>query len=141
MSGDESKMRKKALIINTASYERVAFALTLATAFSALGEKVSVLFSYGGILRLRKGHEDEIGEETNSWMKKDSFARKREDNLPKISEQLKLLRSFGGKVYACPAAMAFHNLTRDELTDDLDDVRGLVSFLIEDAKDGMLIYV
>jgi len=141
MSANESKVKKKAIIINTASYGRVLFALTLATAFSALGEKVSVLFSYGGILRLRKGHEDEIGEETDSWMKKEIFARKREDNLPKISEQLKLLHSLGGKIYACPAAMAFHNLTRDELTDDLDDVRGLVSFLIEDAKDGILIYI
>jgi peroxiredoxin family protein len=141
MSSNDLKARKKAIIINTASYERVAFALTLATAFSALGEKVSVLFSYGGILRLRKGHEDEIGEETNGWMKKEIFARKTENNLPKISEQLKLFRSFGGKIYACPAAMAFHNLTKDELTDDLDDVRGLVSFLIEDAKDGTLIYI
>jgi len=61
--------------------------------------------------------------------------------LPKISEQLKLLRGFGGKIYACPAAMAFHNLTRDQLTDDLDEVRGLVTFLTEDAKDGTLIYV
>jgi hypothetical protein len=37
--------------------------------------------------------------------------------------------------------MAFHNLTRDELTDDLDGVRGIVSFLVEDAKDATLIYV
>jgi len=77
MSGNESKMRKKALIINTASYERVAFALSLASAFAALGEKVSVLFSYGGVLKLRKGHEDEIGEETNGWMKKREFCKKK----------------------------------------------------------------
>lgn len=137
----KKKTRKKAIIINSASYERVAFALNLATASSALGEKVYVLFSYGGILRLRKGREDEIGKETNAWVRKEIFKGKKKNGLPKISEHLKLLRSLGGKIYACPAAMALHNLTKDELTDYVDDVRGLASFLTEEAKDAMLIYV
>ncbi|MCL7388604.1 MAG: DsrE family protein [Thaumarchaeota archaeon] len=134
-------MGKKAIIINTASYERVAFALSLAAAYSTLGEEVSILFTYGGVLRLKKGHEDEIGEETNAWIKKEVSIEERKDSLPKISEYLRVIRSFGGRIYACPAAMAFHNLTRDELTDDLDGVRGIVSFLVEDAKDATLIYV
>lgn len=141
MSSHKTRARKKALIINTASYERVAFALSLAATSSALGEKVYVLFSYGGILRLKKGFEDEVGEETDGWMRREIYKRKKKDNIPKISEHLKLLRSLGGKIYACPAAMAFHNLTKDELTDEVDEVRGLASFLAEDAKDAMIIYV
>lgn len=137
----KTEIRKKAIVINTASYERVAFALNLATASSALGEKVYVLFGYGGILRLRKGCEDDIGEETNAWIRKEIFKEKEKNGLPKISEHLKLLRSLGGKIYACPAAMALHNLTKGELTDYVDDVRGLASFLTEEAKDAMLIYV
>lgn len=128
--------KKKAIIINTASYERVVLALALATVSAALGESVSVLFSYGGILRLRRGHEDEIEEETNTWIKE-----KRKNSLPKISEYLKHLRSFGGKIYACPAAMAYHDITKDELTDECDEIRGLAAFLAEDAKDAIIIYV
>ena len=141
MSSHQTRTRKKALIINTASYDRVASALNLATASSALGEIVCVLFSYGGILRLRKGLEDEIGEETDELIRREIRRRKRKNGLPKISEQLKLLRSLGGKIYACPAAMAFHSLTRDNLTDHVDGVRGLASFLTEDAKDATIIYV
>jgi predicted peroxiredoxin len=115
---------KIALIINTSFYERVSSALALALAYSALGGNVSVLFYYEGVLRLRKGYEDE------GWKEK----------LPKISEQLKHLRNYGGKIYACPAAMAYHNLTKDDLTNELDGVRGLVEFLA-DAKDGTIIYV
>ncbi len=141
MSNHQTRIQKKALIINTASYERVVSALNLATVSSALGETVYVLFSYGGILRLRKGFEDEVGEETDESIRKEIHKRRRKNGLPKISEQLKLLRSLGGKIYACPAAMAFHNLTMDELTDNTDGVRGLASFLTEDAKDATIIYV
>jgi len=134
-------MGKKAFIINTASYERVAYALSIAATSAILGEKVSVLFGYGGILRLKKGYVDKIGEETDERLRKVLSGWVEKGGLLKISEIMRLIRSFGGKVYACPTAMALHDLTRDDLIDNVDDVRGLVSFLIEEAKDAVIIYV
>jgi predicted peroxiredoxin len=125
MMNTDLKTKKVALIINTDSYERVSFALALATSYLSLGFEVSIFFTYKGVLRLRKGHEDD------DWMKK----------LPKISEQLEIFRNEGGKIYVCPAAMAFHNLTINDLTSNMDGIRGLVEFLAQDAKDAILIYV
>jgi len=132
---------RKVFIINTASYERVAFALNIAATFAALGEEVSVLFGYGGVLRLRKGFVDEIDDETSKYMRKDIVEGGGKDGILKISETIKFLRSLGGKIYACPTAMAIHNLTRNDLIDDLDDIRGIASFLVENAKDAIIIYV
>jgi peroxiredoxin family protein len=134
-------MDKKAFIINTASYERVAYALSIAATLATLGKKVSVLFGYEGVLRLKKGYVDKIGEEIDERLRKALSEGVEKGSLLKISEIIRLLRSFGGKVYACPTAMALHNLTRDDLIDDVDDVRGLASFLTEEAKDAMIIYV
>lgn len=141
MSGVNNVERKKAFIINTASYERVSFALSMAATSAALGDEVHVFFSYGGILRLRKGHEDEIGEETAEYVRKDLLEGQRKGGLLKISETIRLLRSLGGKIYACPTAMALHNLTRSDLIDDIDEICGVATFLAQNAKDAIIIYV
>jgi peroxiredoxin family protein len=132
---------KLALVINTASYERTSFGISLAAAAAALGRKVYVLFGYGGLVRLRKGFEDEIGVETEGWIRGQIKIGLQKGGVVKISESLGLLRKFGGKVYACPTAMALHNLTRKDLTDELDEVRGVVEFLREDARGATIIYV
>jgi len=61
--------------------------------------------------------------------------------LPKISKQLEIFRNEGGKIYVCPVAIAFHNLTVNDLTSNIDGIRRLVEFLAQDAKDAILIYV
>jgi len=133
--------KKMALIINSASYELVAFALSLATAAAALGNEVSVLFGYGGLVRLQKGFTDQVGEETAGWVRKQIKAGIKKGSVSKISEMLETLRRLGGKVYACPTAMALHNLIRSELIDGVDKVCGLAQFLTEDVEDARTIYV
>lgn len=133
--------RKKAFIINTASFERVLYALNVAVTAATLGDEVYILFAYGGLLRLKKGLEDSVGEETDEWVRSEIRGKVEKGTIPRISELIKLLRSLGGKVYACPTAMGFHNLTRNMLLDEIDDVRGLSAFLSSDAKDAIIIYV
>lgn len=124
-----------ALIINTASYERVAFALSIANAEAALGNRVAVLFGYGGLMRLRRGYVDEVGEETEPWMRDQVALELQKGRFPRISELLETLPKLGGRICACPAAMALHNLTRDELIEGVTRVCGVVSFLTEEAED------
>jgi len=135
----EEGREKVAIVINTASYERVSFGLGIASSEAALGKEVHVLFGYGGLVRLKKGFEDKVGEETEAWLREQINAGLRKGNT-KISESLKILPELRGRVYACPAAMALHNLTREELIDEAE-VRGVVEFLRDDAKDAEIIYV
>lgn len=132
---------KIAVFINTASYDRVSFALGLASAAAALGSEVYILFGYGGLVRLRKGFVDKVEDETDSWIKEQIKSGLQRGGVTKISESLEILRRLGGKVYACPAAMALHNLSREDLIDELDEVRGIVEFIREDARGATMIYV
>lgn len=139
MVKDEEKI---AIIINSAAYERVLYALTIASTSAVLGKKVHVLFTYGGLIRLRKGFTDHVKDETDEWLRENLETQLQKGNIHKISELLKELKKFGGKVYACPAAMAFHNTTRDDLIEEVDEVRGIAAFLEEAAKSAsMTLYV
>jgi len=132
---------KIAMVINTASYERVSFGLAMALAAAALGKAVHVLFGHGGVMRLKKGFTDEVGEETAGWIREQIRAGLGKGRVTRISESLAILRKLGGKVYACPAALTFHDLTEDDLIGELDAVRGMVEFLREEAAGATVFYV
>lgn len=136
MTGEREKV---ALIVNTASYDRLAFALSVATAAAALGREVVVLFGYGAVVRLKKGCADELGDETAAWIREQIRAGLEKGNVCRISESLETLAKLGGKIYACPEAMALHNLVKGELIDGVNEVCSLVAFLSRDAKDATAI--
>jgi peroxiredoxin family protein len=133
---------KLALIVNTASYDRVSFALNVATAAAAVGREVNLLFGYGGLFRLKKGAADVVAEETAGWMREPIKLGLEKGSLPRISQLLDTLLRLGGRVYACPAAMALHNLVKGELIDEVEQVCSLAEFMRQMATDGStVIYV
>lgn len=132
---------KVAVIINSASYDRVAYGLTIASTSAAAGKEVYVLFTYGAILRLVTGKADEIGEETDMWIREHVTLGAQAGAIPKISELLKNLKSFGGKIYACISAMVMHNIMESELTEEVDEVTGIAAFLGKVERASIVLYV
>lgn len=138
MSGRQENL---ALIINTAAYERILFALGLATVQLALNRKVSLFFTYGGVYRLKKGATDSLGNETAGWVRARLAARS-DQNAFNLSDMLADFKKLGGKLYSCPAAMIFHDISDDELIEEVDKVRGLVSFLKDEVSESTrVIYI
>lgn len=135
------KTERLALVIDTASYERVTFALGMASASAVIGNDVSVLFGHGGVIRLKKGSTDQIGAETASWIRGKMKAGVESGTIAPVSELLSVLKRAGGKIYACPTAMDLHNITINELVPEVDEVRSLVRFVMEDFKGASIMYV
>jgi peroxiredoxin family protein len=133
--------QRLALIINTASYERVAFALGIATTAAAMGRDVSVLFGYGGVIRLKKGFTDSLGEETDGWIRERIGLLVKNGGVSPLSEYLNMLKKLGGKIYACPTAMELHDIVVGELVEEVDEVRSVTRFVREDIKDASVVYV
>lgn len=130
-----------AVIINSASYERVAFGLSVAATVAAAGGDVHILFGHGAAVRLKKGDTDELGEETSDWMRERIRSGVQRGKVTSISELLDAIKKLGGRIYACPTALEIHELTAADLVEEVDEVRSLVRFMTEDAKDASIIYV
>ena len=118
-----------ALIINNAAYDRVAYALSIAAVSAAQFTHVHVLFTYGAIIRLTKDQTDNIGNETESWLRPQLQKGREAKAIPLISEVISHLKGFGGKIYACTAAMALHEITSEDLISEVDETLGIASFL------------
>jgi peroxiredoxin family protein len=132
--------RRRSFVVNTASYERVSFSLSVAASLASLGDDVSMLFGFGGVLRLRRGWEDRVGPETGEWVRGDAERWLSGGNrAARITDLLRLARELGVKIYACPTAMAFHGISREDLTDAVDGVMGMTEFLSREDAD--VIYV
>lgn len=129
-----------ALIINSAAYDRVAYALSIAAVSAAQFTQVHVLFTYGAIIRLTKEHTDTIGNETESWLRTHVQKGRESNTIPLISEMISHLKGFGGKIYACTAAMALHELSLEDLIDEVDDALGIASFL-QRTEPADLVYI
>lgn len=130
---------KVSIILNTAAYDRVSYALSIANVSAANLKGVAVLFTYGAVLRLREDDADEIGEETAAWIRPSVQAGVAQGTIPRISEMLDFAKGFGVKLYACSAAVAFHHLDADALP-RVDEVIGIARFL-DEAEGGSILYV
>lgn len=134
------EQEKVALIINSASYDRVSYALSIANVSAAHLKDVYVLFTYGGILRLLENKADVVGEETTAWMQENIKKGLKKGTIPKISDMLSFSRGFGVKIFACSGAMAFHNITKEELA-MVDDVMGISQFLEKVQGASTVLYI
>lgn len=131
---------KVAIIINSPSYDRVSYALSMAAVWAAQLKEVHVLFTYGAVCRLVRGRVDEVGEETDGWIREDVKLGLENDSIQRISGMISYLKGFGGRIYACVAAMAFHNVAKDGLIEEVDEAIGISTFL-ERTEGATVLYV
>ncbi|MDP2719658.1 MAG: DsrE/DsrF/DrsH-like family protein [Dehalococcoidia bacterium] len=130
---------KGTLIISSGSWERFDYALSIAITSLASGMEFHALFTHGALKRLVKGQTDVIRDETTTEIKDGIQKGLAKGTVEPLSSILKEAKSFGLKIYACPAAMANLNIARNELIEEVDSVKGLASFL-QIAREATLNY-
>jgi peroxiredoxin family protein len=108
--------------------------------YAALGKEVFTFFTYGALFRLIKGRTDEVGEETDPTIRQKIKEGLKKGSIRSISEGVEELKRFGGKIYACIAAMSFYGVTRDELISEVDGVMGIAAFL-ETTRGAQILYI
>jgi len=138
MAGERGKL---ALIVNAASYERVAFALSVAIAAAAAGQQVELLFGHAGLVRLKKGSTDQVGDETEVWLRDQIRSGLEKGSVSRISQLLQTVLKLGAEIYVCPAAMALHNLVRAELIEEVKEVCSLGEFMSRAAQGASVLYI
>jgi peroxiredoxin family protein len=132
--------QKVGLILNSASYDKVANALSMANIYAAHLKEVHIFFTYGAILRLLENKAEEVGDETEAWLRQPIREGLEKGTIPRVSEMLSFSKGFGVKIYACTAAVAFHKLSKDQLN-FVDEVTSISSFLEKIEGTATLLYI
>lgn len=129
VSGSAQKKELIAIILHSGAYDRVSYALSLATVGLAIGMEAHILLTYGGLGRFVKGHLEDMEDETDSQLKGFIARGLASGGIQNLEAQLADARKLGLKIYACASAMSNMNIIRRDLREEVDEVMGLVTFM------------
>jgi peroxiredoxin family protein len=130
-----------AIILHSGSYDRIYHGLSIALTALALSREVKLLFTYWALEYLKRGESptlrlDKEGENHRPVIEESI----EQGHMKEISELLTMAKQIGAQFYVCLSSMVFLSITRDELTDQVDDAIGIATFLME-TEDYQILFV
>jgi peroxiredoxin family protein len=132
---------KLSLIVFSDGYERVHYALALASSALAIGRQATLFFTMGGIRALIRADEDGmLGWRSLPGAERDEdFAA---EGLATFEELLAACMSLGAKMLVCEMGLKAEGLTADDLRPDVTIVQGgIVTFLNDARADGAMLMI
>ncbi len=126
--GIEQNSEQATIILHSGSYDRVSYALSLASICLAMGMEAHILLTYGGLKRFVKGHLEDM-EGTDSEFQVMFQRGIASGGIRSIETMLADARKLGLKLYACANAMANMGIARQDLAEEVDEVMGLATFV------------
>lgn len=127
-SPDDGTQQRVAIILHSGAYDRIAYAISMATVYLAMGCQVQVLVTFGALRRFVAGHLQAIDEETPVALRERFERGLATGGIQPLAQTLADAKKMGLKLYACSNAMASLNIARNELSPDVDGVMGLAAF-------------
>ena len=122
---------KLSLIIQSGEYDRVHYALAMASAALAVGKPVTLFFTMAATRALMIGWADDAREA--------AFAA---DGLATFEELLTACRELDATFMVCELGLRAEKLSPGDLRDDIPVTEGsAVSFLSDASSDGAMLYV
>jgi len=122
---------KLSLIIQSGDFDRVHYALVMASAALATGRPVTLLFTMEGTRALIHGFAD-VPQETMLA----------QENLATFEELIAACSEMDAKFMVCEMGLRATGINRPRLRTDIDITDGsAVSFLADASADGAILYV
>ncbi|MFT5488367.1 MAG: peroxiredoxin family protein [Paracoccaceae bacterium] len=122
---------KLSLIIQSGEYDRIHYALVMASAALAVGKPVTLFFTMAATRALTTDWADDAREA--------AFAA---DGLATFEELLTACRDLDATFMVCELGLRAETLSTDDLRDDIPITAGsAVSFLSDASSDGAMLYV
>lgn len=122
---------KLSLIIQSGEFDRVHYALVMASAALAVGKPVTLFFTMAGTSAL-----------TPAWADPEREAAFAADGLATFEELMAACRDLEATFMVCELGLRAEKLTVSDLRDDVPITEGsAVSFLSDASRDGAMLYV
>jgi peroxiredoxin family protein len=132
-------MANATIVVHSGDLDKLMSALIIGNGFLAMGDDVTLFFTFWGLTALKKGKLVKsklplskmnlfgIG----SWMMKKKMKKSGVADLAKLMSDFKAL---GGRVIACEMTMSVMGITKDDLDQSLIDVYGGVGMFVDESK-------
>lgn len=137
-------MRSLAVIVSRGAYNNLVQVATLLMAAVGSGLAVRVFFRDEAVLRVTRKHAGEIA--LSDAYRDDAAgvrARLAAQGLDDLPGLLRTIKETGdARLYVCSSSLAIAGARAEDLIDEIDAVRGLTAFLLEDvaAADRLLTF-
>ena len=127
-------MARLAIIVQSGAFDRVHYAMVLASAAAAIDREVTLFFTMEGCLALRPA------ETLGTWAANDEALRRK--GLATFEELLAAAAELGVRFLVCELGLRAVGLALDDLRDDLR-IReaGAVTFLNDSGPDAQMVFV
>jgi peroxiredoxin family protein len=139
MPPDAPPPAKLSLIVFSEAYERVHYALALASSALAIGRPATLFFTMGGLRALIRADEEGVA----GWRslpgaeRDDEFAA---EGVATFEELLAACVSLGARMLVCEMGLKVEGLTAEDLRPDVTVTEGgIVTFLNDSRADGAML--
>ncbi len=148
MSGDGPPPDKLSIVVFSGHYDKVHYALVMASAAAAVSRPVTLFFTMGACHALRAAGDDAklawcdlplSEEEGTGGDKDDAYAAMK---VATFEELLQYFFQMGVTFMVCEMGLRAVGLEDAPLRDDIPlEVGGVVTFLVDASKDGAMIFI
>ncbi len=144
----ESSPDKLSIIIYDHHFDKIHYALVMASAAAAVGRSVTVFFTMGACEALRVNTEDGVpawagmplSDEDGSGVDRDTFYRR--SGVATMEELIEACIAFDVRFLVCEMGLRAKGLEKSALRPDLNaEHSGVVTFLDDASKDGAMILI
>jgi peroxiredoxin family protein len=128
-------LRRLAVIVSRGDFNGIVQAATLLMAAVGSGIAVTVFFRDEAIYKVTRAGARELnlseGHRANEALVRDRLCAQGLGDIGALLGQIK--EAGEARLYACSSSMAICGVEPDQLLPEIDDVRGLTAFLLEDV--------
>ena len=119
------------LVLHDGAYDRLHYALVMASAAAAIGRRVTLLLAGDAVHLLAK-----------TWQPPAEDATARAKGVAGIEELLDACNELGTRIIVCETALVLADLTTDDLRTDITwESGGFVSYLNAAGDDGQMLFI
>jgi peroxiredoxin family protein len=158
----EADSKKASIVVFSGDMDKVMAAFIIATTTAAMGMETSIFFTFWGLKAIQKGNPtgeglfgkmlslmsqggiDRIGPSRlnfggmGRWMFKKMMKDKNVTSLPELRQTA---IDLGVKLLGCQMSMDVMEITRDDLIDEVSDVVGAATYVLEAQQADITLFI
>jgi len=130
-------MEKTTIVVHSGDLDKILSALIIGNGFLAMGDEVTLYFTFWGLQRLMKGKLSKAPLSKMNFFGLGAWMMKRKMKKAGVATPERLMADFkalGGRIIACEMTMEVMGISREKLDANLIDEFGAVGMYVDESK-------